>query len=194
MNGERHTLPLATPDRKLRVGQEGTNVVVQTAAGLRLLYNAATYLLLTVPAGYRGHLCGLGGNYNGDPSDDFRLPNGTLANSAQEFVASWKVPAEEGACSPGCEGGACRRCTAAEAATYGTHQACGLINDPTGPFGGCHPWVSPAEYFNHCLHDVCAAAGEPGVLCQSLQAYGAACQAAGAQVGAWRTAKFCRKC
>ncbi|NXJ87155.1 FCGBP protein, partial [Trogon melanurus] len=191
VDGERYTLPLATEDKKLRVGQEGNNVVVQTAAGLRLLYNAATYLLVTIPAAYRGRVCGLGGNYNGDPGDDFQLPGGSPASGAEEFVTSWKAPRKDGACADGCAGKACSSCSAAEAAPYGAGDSCGLIRDPAGPFGPCHPRVSPVEYFNHCVHDACVADGARDVLCRSLQAYAAACQAAGAAIGAWRTTAFC---
>ncbi|XP_068280828.1 IgGFc-binding protein-like isoform X2 [Nyctibius grandis] len=191
VDGERYTLPLVTEDKKLRVGQEGNNIVLQTAAGLRLLYNVATYLLVTIPDAYRGRVCGLGGNYNGDPGDDFQLPGGSLARSTEEFVTSWKTPAEEGACTDGCDGTACPACDAADAAPYGAADSCGLIRDPAGPFGPCHPRVSPVEYFNHCLHDLCAAHGARDVLCHGLQAYAAACQAAGAAIGGWRTTTFC---
>ncbi|NXT74961.1 FCGBP protein, partial [Zapornia atra] len=191
----RYTLPLVTEDRKLRVVQEGANIALQTASGLRLLYNAATYLLIVIPEAYRGRVCGLGGNYNGDPGDDFRLPNGSLARSTEEFVTSWKIPLleeEEGeACSDGCVGKACPACDATHAAPYAAGDSCGLIRDPKGPFGLCHPRVSPAEYFQHCLHDVCGAGGDRQALCHSLQAYAAACQAAGAEIAGWRTDTFC---
>uniref|UniRef100_A0A663FAV6 VWFD domain-containing protein n=1 Tax=Aquila chrysaetos chrysaetos TaxID=223781 RepID=A0A663FAV6_AQUCH len=175
----------------LRIGQEGNNVVLQSAAGLRLLYNVATYLLVTIPDSYRGRVCGLGGNYNGDPGDDFQLPGGSLAQSTEEFITSWKVPAKDGTCTNGCDGKVCPVCDAADAAPYGAGDSCGLIRDPAGPFGPCHPRVSPVEYFNHCVHDVCAADGARDVLCHSLQAYVAACQAAGAEIGGWRTTAFC---
>ncbi|XP_040977901.1 IgGFc-binding protein-like [Aquila chrysaetos chrysaetos] len=191
VDGERYTLPLVTEDKKLRIGQEGNNVVLQSAAGLRLLYNVATYLLVTIPDSYRGRVCGLGGNYNGDPGDDFQLPGGSLAQSTEEFITSWKVPAKDGTCTNGCDGKVCPVCDAADAAPYGAGDSCGLIRDPAGPFGPCHPRVSPVEYFNHCVHDVCAADGARDVLCHSLQAYVAACQAAGAEIGGWRTTAFC---
>ncbi|XP_062454742.1 IgGFc-binding protein-like isoform X2 [Rhea pennata] len=190
VNGERYTLPLATADDKLRISQEGTNVVLDAASGLQLLYNTASYLLVTVPSSYQGRVCGLGGNYNGKKEDDFQLPDGTAARSVEEFVASWKVPAEDGACSDGC-GADCPACDSAETVPYRSGDSCGLIQDPAGPFGKCHPRVSPVEYFHHCLYDVCAANGARDTLCQSLQAYAAACQAAGAEIAAWRTATFC---
>lgn len=191
VDGEHFTLPLVTEDKKLRIGQEGNNIVLQTAAGLRLLYNAATYLLITIPDAYRGRVCGLGGNFNGDPGDDFQLPGGSLAKSTEEFVTSWKMPAEDGACTDGCNGNACPICDASATAPYGASDSCGLIRDPMGPFGMCHHRVSPVEYFHHCLHDVCVADGAQDALCHSLQAYAAACQAAGAEIGGWRTVTFC---
>uniref|UniRef100_A0A8B9FGJ5 VWFD domain-containing protein n=1 Tax=Amazona collaria TaxID=241587 RepID=A0A8B9FGJ5_9PSIT len=191
VDGERYTLPLVTKDKKLRVGQEGNNIILQTTAGIRLLYNVATYLLVTIPDAYKGHVCGLGGNYNGDPSDDFRVPGGSLAQSTEDFVTSWKVHVDDGTCTDGCAATACPMCDATAVAPYAGSGSCGIIRDPLGPFGSCHPKVSPLEYFNHCLHDVCAAAGAPEVLCHSVQAYAAACQAASAEVKAWRTSAFC---
>ncbi|NXR16343.1 FCGBP protein, partial [Semnornis frantzii] len=66
-------------------------------------------------------------------------------------------------------------------------------SDPQGPFRGCHPRLSPQEALESCLQDLCAAGGAREVLCGSLQAYTAACQAAGAQVESWRTESFCRE-
>ncbi|NWS50589.1 FCGBP protein, partial [Probosciger aterrimus] len=191
VDGERYTLPLVTKDKKLRVGQEGHNIVLQAAAGIRLLYNVATYLLVTIPDAYKGHVCGLGGNYNGDPNDDFQLPGGSLAQSTEDFVTSWKVHVEEGTCTDGCPTAACPGCDPTSVAPYAGIGSCGIIRDPLGPFSSCHPKVSPVEYFNHCLHDVCAAAGAQEVLCHSVQAYAAACQAAMAELNAWRTPSFC---
>ncbi|NXI35870.1 FCGBP protein, partial [Galbula dea] len=189
---ELYTLPLVTEDKKIRVGQEGNNIVLQTSAGLRLLYNSATYLLVTIPDVYRGRVCGLGGNYNGDPGDDFQLPGGSLAKSTEEFVTSWKVLVEDRACSDGCDEKTCPTCDLPHTTTpYRASDSCGLIRDPQGPFGSCHARVSPVEYFNHCLHDLCAAGGAQEVLCHSLQAYVAACQAAGAELRGWRTTTFC---
>ncbi|NWI47929.1 FCGBP protein, partial [Picathartes gymnocephalus] len=188
---ERYTLPLVTEDKNIRIGQEGNNIILHTAAGVRILYNTATFLLITVPDIYRGRLCGLGGDYDGDPSDDFRLPSGALAGTTQEFVTSWKVPEKDRTCSDGCNDGVCSRCDIASEVTYGRNGSCGIIRDAEGPFRGCHPRVSPVEYFTHCVHDICAASGDRAALCHALQAYAAACQAAGATVRAWRTKEFC---
>ncbi|XP_051638754.1 IgGFc-binding protein-like isoform X1 [Manacus candei] len=191
VDSERYTLPLVMEDNKLRIGQEGNNIVLHTTAGVRVLYNVATFLLITVPNIYRGRLCGLGGDYDGDPSDDFRLPTGALAGNTQEFITSWKIPEKDGACSDGCEDGMCGECDVTNTASYSRNGSCGIIRDAEGPFQACHPHVSPMEYFTHCVHDLCAAGGDRGALCHALQAYVAACQAAGAVVKPWRTKEFC---
>ncbi|CAM5175576.1 unnamed protein product [Eretmochelys imbricata] len=190
VGGELYTLPLTTDDGKLQINQEGNNLIVQSASGLQVFYDTASYLLVSVPSTYKGHMCGLAGNFNGDKNDDFLLPNGKSTQSLNEFVASWKVPVDGAMCSNGC-GEKCPICDGAQTAPYQSESSCGLIRATSGPFRDCHSLVTPAKYFNHCLHDMCAANGTGETLCQSLQAYAAACQTAGAKIRAWRTASFC---
>nr|XP_032660607.1 IgGFc-binding protein-like [Chelonoidis abingdonii] len=190
VNGELYALPLALDSGRIRVNQEGKNVVVQTDFGLKVLYDASYYALVSVPSSYKGHVCGLCGNFNGDKNDDFLLPGGKSARNADEFGASWKVPVDGATCTNGC-GERCPVCDAVKTAPYLVESSCGLIRAASGPFRDCHLLVSPAEYFNHCLYDMCATSGAGETLCQSLQAYTAACQAAGAKIRAWRTASFC---
>ncbi|XP_073179609.1 LOW QUALITY PROTEIN: IgGFc-binding protein-like [Lepidochelys kempii] len=190
VNGELYALPLALDSGRIRVNQEGKNVVVQTDFGLKFFYDASYYALVSVPSSYKGHVCGLCGNFNGDKNDDFLLPGGKSAQNADEFGASWKVPVDGATCADGC-GERCPVCDAAKTAPYQVESSCGLIRATSGPFRDCHSLVSPAEYFNHCLYDMCAANGAGETLCQSLQAYAAACQAAGAKIRAWRMASFC---
>nr|XP_006122266.3 IgGFc-binding protein-like [Pelodiscus sinensis] len=188
VDGELYNLPLAMDEGKLLINQEGNNIILQSAAGLQVLYDAASYLLVSVPHAYRGHVCGLCGNFNGDKSDDFLLPWRSWARSGELFPAAWKV---DGApCSSGCNG-RCPACDVAQTAPYQAESSCGLIQAASGPFRDCHSLVSPAEYFSHCLYDMCTANGTGETLCQSLQGYAAACQAAGARIRAWRTASFC---
>ncbi|XP_074837545.1 IgGFc-binding protein-like [Carettochelys insculpta] len=192
VDGELYTLPLATDDGKFWINQEGNNIIVQSASGLKVLYDTSYYVLVSVPSSYQGHTCGLCGNFNGNKNDDFLLPSGNSAQNADEFGASWKVPVDGTTCSDGC-GERCPVCDAAKTARYTAESSCGLIRATSGPFKDCHSLVSPTEYYNHCLYDMCAAGGAREILCRSVQAYVAACQAAGGTISAWRTASFCRK-
>ncbi|KAM9114696.1 IgGFc-binding protein [Pangshura tecta] len=190
VDGELYTLPLAMNDGKLQINQEGNNIIVQSASGLQVLYDTSYYVLVSIPSSYKGHVCGLCGNFNGDKNDDFLLPSGKSTQNADEFGASWKVPIDGAMCTDGC-GERCPVCDEAQTKPYQVDSSCGLIKATSGPFKYCHSLVSPTEYFNHCLYDMCAANGAREILCQSVQAYVARCQAAGATVSAWRTASFC---
>ncbi|CAM5124515.1 unnamed protein product [Natator depressus] len=190
VGGELFTLPLATDDGKLWINQEGNSIIVQSASGLKIFYDTASYLLVSVPSTYKGHVCGLCGNFNDEKNDDLLLPGVKSTPNVDEFVTSWKVPVDAATCSDGC-GEKCPVCDAAQTAPYQTESSCGLITATSGPFRHCHSIISPAEYFNHCLYDLCATNGRGETLCQSLQAYVAACQAAGAKIETWRTASFC---
>uniref|UniRef100_A0A8C8VKK0 VWFD domain-containing protein n=1 Tax=Pelusios castaneus TaxID=367368 RepID=A0A8C8VKK0_9SAUR len=190
VDGELYTLPLAMEDGKIWVNQEGNHISVQSASGLKVLYDSSYYIQVSVPSSYKGHMCGLCGNFNGNKNDDFLLINGKNTLKVDEFGASWKVPVDGVPCSNGC-GESCPICDAAQTAPYKGESSCGLITATSGPFRDCHSLVNPAEYFSHCLQDICAAKGAGEILCQSIQAYTAACQAAGATITTWRTAAFC---
>lgn len=43
---------------------------------------------------YQNKLCGLCGNYDGDTKDDFRKPDGSLAENANDFGHSWNMNPE----------------------------------------------------------------------------------------------------
>ncbi|XP_074837549.1 IgGFc-binding protein-like [Carettochelys insculpta] len=190
VDGEHYTLPLALDEGELVINQEGNNLILRSASGLQVLYNSASYLLVSVPSTYRGHVCGLCGNFNGNQNDDLALPSGKRARSGDEFAAIWKVPIDSVTCSEGCKD-RCPACSAAQTALYQNETSCGLITASSGPFRDCHSLVSPTNYFKHCLYDMCATNGTGKTLCQSLQGYTAACQAAGAKIRAWRTTSFC---
>ncbi|XP_049757589.1 IgGFc-binding protein isoform X1 [Elephas maximus indicus] len=189
VDGETVTLPVAVGP--VRVTAEGRNLVLQTAKGLRLLFNDEAHILISIPNPFRGRLCGLCGNFNGNWSDDFVLPNGNAAPSVEDFGASWRAPSSSAGCNEGCGASGCPVCRAEETAPYESSQACGRLQDPQGAFQTCHAVVSPSEYFRQCVYDMCAQKGDSAVLCRSLAAYTAACQAAGVALEPWRTDSFC---
>ncbi|KAF7242405.1 IgGFc-binding protein, partial [Varanus komodoensis] len=97
VNGEHYTLPMNTMDGKLWITQEGNNIIVHTQFGLTLFYDTSSYVPPT-----RGTCVVWGGNFNGNQSDDFMLPNGKHAQNVEEFGTFWKVPVDDVACSDGC--------------------------------------------------------------------------------------------
>ncbi|XP_014651575.1 PREDICTED: IgGFc-binding protein [Ceratotherium simum simum] len=175
----------------VRVTTEGRNVVLQTTKGLRLLFDGDAHILISIPSPFHGRICGLCGNFNGNWSDDFVLPDGSAAASVEAFGAAWRGAGSSEGCSEGCGAQGCPVCSAEASAPYESTEACGRLRDPQGAFAACHGVLSPSEYFRQCVSDLCAHKGSSAFLCRSLAAYTAACQAAGGAVKAWRTDSFC---
>ncbi|XP_045702795.1 IgGFc-binding protein isoform X1 [Phyllostomus hastatus] len=189
VDGEAVALPMAVDH--VRVTAEGRNMILQTTKGLRLLFDGDAHILISIPGSFRGRLCGLCGNFNGNWSDDFVLPSGTVAPSVDAFGAAWRVPGSSQGCGEGFGPQGWPVCSAEETAPYESIKACGQLRDPQGPFSACHAVLSPSEYFRQCVFDLCAHKGNSTFLCRSLAAYTASCQAAGQAVKPWRTNSFC---
>ncbi|XP_032083613.1 IgGFc-binding protein-like [Thamnophis elegans] len=190
VDGQLYTLPMNAADGKFWITQEGNNIIIYTTFGLTVLYDTSSYIQVSVPSTYMGHMRGLAGNFNGDTKDDFMLPNGKLTENVEEIAAAWKVPVNGVISSDGC-GDRCPVCNKAQKTKYEDENFCGLIPSKTGPFIGCHSLVDPAEYFEHCLNEACTTNEVQESLCRSLQAYVAACQASGGNIRAWRSSFFC---
>uniref|UniRef100_A0A4X2M914 VWFD domain-containing protein n=1 Tax=Vombatus ursinus TaxID=29139 RepID=A0A4X2M914_VOMUR len=183
LDGERCRLPLVLPGGRLWVTREGRLVAVQAACGLRLFYDSARHLRLTVPSTYQGRLSGLCGNFDADGGIGDFGPTGSL----ETFVVSWALPGP-GPCSPT---GPCPPCPPGLDAAFSGPSACGLLRLPRGPFGHCHSFVRPDPFHGFCLRDMCRGRGGRLGLCDSLTAYTEACQEAGALMQPWRGPKLC---
>lgn len=189
VNDELLNLPLYLDDGRITVSQEGRNIILQTDFGLRVLYDTVYYVEVIVPSTYQGKMCGLCGNYNKNPNDDFGLPGGKQTGNVDDFGKAWVVDLPGLVCG-GC-GGQCPVCDQAKVALYSGPDSCGIITAPNGPFKACHSKVDPAAYVSHCVFDVCALEGNKETLCNSVQAYALACQDAGVQIQSWRSSSFC---
>nr|XP_033818986.1 IgGFc-binding protein-like isoform X2 [Geotrypetes seraphini] len=190
INEELYLLPLMIMKKKIWINQEGNNIVLQTKFGLTVLFDTKYYVQIKVPSTYKGQMCGLCGNYNGDKKDELLLPTGQVTKDVVKFGASWKAGINGIACTDGC-GVNCPVCDLSAMVSFQAKDKCGMITNVNGPFKACHSQVSPTDYFNYCLFDMCTKGGSDVSLCQNLQVYTAACQAAGAKVQLWRTSKFC---
>ncbi|XP_058866453.1 IgGFc-binding protein-like isoform X1 [Acipenser ruthenus] len=175
---------------RVSVTQHGLNVLIQTEAGVEVVYDLLYCVVVTVPQTYMGQMCGLCGNYNGNPGDDFQLADGSQTTDVQALGSSWKVFVPGADCDDGC-GNDCPLCDRSGKSLFGAAGYCGMITAPTGPFSSCFPVVDPQGYFNDCVYDLCLSDGGTKQLCHSLQAYTAACQVAGVQIQPWRNDYFC---
>ncbi|XP_055560840.1 IgGFc-binding protein, partial [Falco cherrug] len=174
---------------KLHAYLRGVHGFIKTDFDVIVTFDWYSYTRVILPSTYSQAVCGLCGNANGDPQDDFVLPSGQLAADEIQFADSWKV-----ADVPGCQAGCtenCEVCTEAQKRTYQGDKHCGILIKKWGPLAACHDTINPAPYFNDCLFDACIYKGHQDIVCQAISAYVTACQSQGIRIKQWRTAIFC---
>ncbi|XP_069856968.1 IgGFc-binding protein-like [Dipodomys merriami] len=193
IDNQRSRLPASLNQGRLRVYQSGTRGVVELDFGLVVTYNWDCQLTLSLPQRFQGQVCGLCGNYNGDPADDFLTPDETQAPDPVEFANSWKLDDGDYLCDDGCQG-SCPACTTGQAQHYQGDRLCGMLTLPSGPFATCHEALDPRPFLENCVYDLCVTGGERLSLCRGLSAYAQACVEMGISVGNWRPQADCPLC
>ncbi|XP_041082394.1 IgGFc-binding protein [Polyodon spathula] len=186
-------LPISLDDGKVLIYQSGQSFILVSDFGLQVQYDWEHYLVVTLSSSYAGKVCGMCGNFNGNPSDDFATPSGSQAPNSLDFGSSWKVPgfANEGFCRDDCNG-KCQECENSFIKRFESELFCGFLTRIiNGPFSMCHKVIDPKIYFDNCIYDLCMADGHRNFLCRSLQVYAEACQRAGVVVYDWRTVAKC---
>lgn len=191
VDGIKTSLPISMYHGMVRISQRGTYIALETNFHVQVLYDCSHQLHVTIASVYRGTVCGLCGNFNGDPSDDFQTPAGTVVSNAIAFGESWSLRRESESCWHDCHG-ACQPCRPSLAKKYETEFYCGLITT-NGSFTPCHSRVNPATFFRSCVHDLCFTGGHQKSLCNNLKAYADACQREGIRIEEWRKQVQCRE-
>ncbi|XP_074048699.1 alpha-tectorin-like [Macrotis lagotis] len=134
-----------------------------------------------------GHTCGLCGNFNGDPGDDFPPERASPAwDPVASSASQWKP---DGDCKDNCANG-CPACMAQEQLVPAKAQ-CWILQDPWGPFSFCHMEIDPETFASACANDLCLSVGNSHTLCLAIKTYAAACQQANVTTRTWRSPSFC---
>lgn len=66
-------------------------IVIDTPQDIQVRYNRFNTLSITMGQRLHNKVCGLCGNFNGDPNDDYITSRGKPAVSALELAQSWKT-------------------------------------------------------------------------------------------------------
>lgn len=184
------SLPVILDDVGVNIFQSGSFVSILFSFGLSVQYDWSHYLMVSLPSAFMNKVCGLCGNFNGDPADDFTMPSSTQAPNSTAFGQSWKV--QNLTLDKGCRddnGG--HECDAQALQQWQTENYCGLLMKE--PFSQCHSVIDPNIYVRNCVYDVCMADGSGSYLCKALEVYASVCQHVGIQLTKWREAANCSK-
>ncbi|CAJ0928315.1 unnamed protein product, partial [Ranitomeya imitator] len=90
VEGQTVTLPIQ-PAPDVDVFISGWNVLVTTGFGLQVRFDGNQRVVINIPGYYSGKVCGLCGNFNGNPADDFLNPDGVLEPDSNSLGNSWQV-------------------------------------------------------------------------------------------------------
>ncbi|XP_039080944.1 mucin-5AC [Hyaena hyaena] len=167
------------------IRQMGIYLVVDTEAGLVLLWDRKTTIFLKLSPEFKGRVCGLCGNFDDNAVNDFTTRSQSVVGNALEFGNSWKF-------SPSCPDAPAPRdpCTANPYRKSWAQKQCSILTSAT--FAACHAHVEPAKYYEACVGDACAcdSGGDCECLCTAVAAYAQACHDVGVCVS-WRTPDIC---
>ncbi|KAK7913180.1 hypothetical protein WMY93_013391 [Mugilogobius chulae] len=216
VNGERVAPPLSPADGvsitmnskqvQLTTASAHRPIRWETARGastLAVILRLFSEIIL--PSTYKNHVRGLCGNYDGITRNEYMKPDGTVTRKPKRVRRQLESErptgrrTEELRLDSECPSYAQTRtesdpdsgfetsdCTSAELNFYSGSSQCGAVSNPAGPFSACHSLLPPKTYQDDCVFDLCAEEGSNELRCASYEAYAAACQEAGANVGAWR--------
>ncbi|XP_068162266.1 alpha-tectorin-like [Antennarius striatus] len=190
VNGVFQNTPISLSDGIVQVYDSGSTVVVSTYFGLEVSYDTNHLVRIRLPFTYQDSTCGLCGNFNDDPADDFQTPLGDIVISDVDFANSWQTSDDDGSgddsCEPDCEGLECAGCTEEEETLYSNADYCGILLSNPGPFSDCHAVLPPDGFVESCVFDLCVVEGYQRILCQALNAYASQCQQNGILLPRWR--------
>ncbi|XP_053881324.1 mucin-5AC-like isoform X1 [Malaclemys terrapin pileata] len=168
-----------------KVRYMGIYMVIDTNNGLILMWDKKTSIFIKLSPDFKGQVCGLCGNYDGNGINDFTTRSQSVVGDVLEFGNSWKV-------SPTCPDAKSNKdpCTANPYRNSWAQKQCSIINSKV--FAACHSQVEPNEYYEACVTDACACdtGGDCECFCTAVASYAQACNEAGICV-AWRTPSIC---
>ena len=142
---------------------------------------------------YHNNTCGLCGNHNGVPEDDFMLANSQVqAKNALDFGNSWAMPKHGEACESLNKEPASLCSNVSLAVIEMARRSCMVLLSEL--FSACHSKVAPQGYVTACEEDMCSCDSRQhsGCVCEVLTQYSRTCASRGVTL-AWRNEALCRK-
>ncbi|XP_068115744.1 mucin-5AC-like [Hyperolius riggenbachi] len=163
----------------------GLYLVIETKIGLVIVWDRRTSIFIHLSIAYKGKVCGLCGNFDGNSNNDFTTRAGCSVKDVKIFRDSWKsfsdcpeiyISKEPCAIHPYRMAWAQKMCSI-------------VISDV---FSGCHAEVDPERYYDACVRDTCACdtGGDCACYCTAVAAYAQACSEACVCIE-WRTPTVC---
>lgn len=182
--------PLPTTVEGLRVDYVAGRIVISSQLGFTVTWNGEDLVEVSVDASLKSSMCGLCGQYDDDPTNDFVNNHGRQVTSRSAFLDSWKKNDLEEDCEdiffdPSKQ-------HPSEELTLEARRLCSRVTDDR--FAGCHKVVDPKPYGDMCLEDYVSCLGDSAAKCRcsALAEYFRECERLGGKLDSvWRRHDFC---
>nr|XP_032808944.1 mucin-19-like [Petromyzon marinus] len=188
VDGVRVSLP-ARPSPRVWLRASGSFVLMGLAeAGLWVRWDGGRSVWLSLDPTVAGTVCGLCGDFNGDPGDDAAGPDGVPRNSSADVGNSWKRAARPAGCSDD-DGWAPQPSAVLQSEAA---RLCAPLVATGGDLSPCHSAVDPEAPHAACVWDVAVSGLTQATLCRALANYHDSCaRAGGTPSTAWRGPAGC---
>ncbi|XP_075745319.1 hemocytin isoform X1 [Rhipicephalus microplus] len=182
--------PIPTTLEGLRVDYVARRIVISSQLGFTVTWNGEDLVEVSVDASLKGSMCGLCGQYDDDPTNDFVNSHGRQVTSRSAFLDSWKRNDLEEDCEDIFFDPSKQR--PSEELVLEARRLCSRVTDKR--FAACHKVVDPKPYGDMCLEDYVSCLGDRSAdcRCSALAEYFRECERLGGKLeSVWRRHDFC---
>uniref|UniRef100_A0A3B4EJ56 von Willebrand factor n=1 Tax=Pygocentrus nattereri TaxID=42514 RepID=A0A3B4EJ56_PYGNA len=185
--GERLPLPYASSS--VFAGFElGSVHLWSEEFGFSIRIDPAHNIQVTLTKHHSNHTCGLCGNYNSVPGDDYTAQEGFLTEDSYDFANSWAMNGASEACkrvTPPSQ-----TCNSTGASAKNLISRCEALRTST-VFLRCGHLVDADAFVSVCESDVCHCEDGEDCVCQALLEYARTCASHGLVLSEWHTQSQC---
>uniref|UniRef100_A0A672P1U9 Tectorin alpha n=1 Tax=Sinocyclocheilus grahami TaxID=75366 RepID=A0A672P1U9_SINGR len=189
VNGTPVSVPFVT-GLMTRVSTSEGFLVIDTPQDIQVRYNRFNILSITMGPRLQNKVCGLCGNFNGDPTDDYITSRGKPAVSALELAQSWKTNGMQNSCDETQYVALAQSCDNTAVSELQGEENCLKLTDFKGFFQPCHGLLDPHPFYQSCYMDGCYNHRKAQV-CGSMAAYAEACRSFGTLTTKWIAQENC---
>ena len=168
VNNQNVSLPQLV--EKIVIQEVANYIVVHGFSGLTIQWDGHNSIYIHMSNKYRGKTCGLCGNYNNNPNDDFITLAGNLVTSVNTFGNSYKMTSFGETCKDVPVHEDNFPCAKLNHEDYKKiHLTCGTLLK--APFSSCHDVVDPGLFIKMCEEDACSYINYTSINCTSCDAF-----------------------
>uniref|UniRef100_A0ABM5F8L8 Mucin-5B-like isoform X2 n=1 Tax=Pogona vitticeps TaxID=103695 RepID=A0ABM5F8L8_9SAUR len=171
-------------EKSYKIYLMGMYIKIEIFHGMTFIWDMKTTVIIQVTPSFQGRVCGLCGNFDNSPNNDFTTRGQSVEMHAQAFGNSWKVTSS---CS---DTNKMDLCANQPSKLILGQKQCGIIKSEV--FGACHSKINPTPYYESCVSDFCGcdSVGDCECFCTAVAAYSQSCNRAGICID-WRNPKNC---